>query len=419
MREKLLKYIDTNKEVLFELLCDMISIPTENDGKSGSEAPLAAYMQQAYTALGLPCEVYSPDDVEGVPQHPEYHAGRNLANRPNVTARLVGSAPRKALMLAGHLDTMPVGDTALWSMPPLKGTVRDGWIFGRGANDDKFALAVELFLARAFGELGITLQNDVYLGGYVDEEFGGGNGALALCVKYPCDFTINMDSDYMDIIHCGVGGQRLAIVLRHPEPQDNCGIVMEGLYLAKREVDRFGERRRAELAKNPYLKDSHLPRTALRYMNIVSGTNTNDRHLGTLDFAFYTDRDSETIQKELDALIESIRTAVAPLGLEVDEVIYRSRLFRYAAADKSHAEILRLQKHITQLTGKEPRVYAMSLSDLNIFINNTGGNAVSCGVCRGFADEGGAHQPDERVSCEELVAFTKSIASYILEWDKS
>ncbi len=413
----MLKYIEEHKDELFGMLLDMIDINTENDGKSGNETPLAEYLRRAYEALGVPAEVYSPDVVEGILQHPDYLPGRNLRDRCNVSATLQGSAPTKSLLLAGHMDTVPVGDAALWTVPPVKGTLKNDWIFGRGANDDKWALAVELFLAKAFTALGITLKNNVVLGGYVDEEFGGGDGALALCLKHRADFAINMDSDYMDIIHCGVGGQRIALVLRHPEPQDNCGIVMEGLYLAKREIDKFGAKRCAELAQNPYFKDTPIPQKALRYMNIVSGTKTNDRHLGTLDFAFYTDRDADVIRAELDELFKSIRESIAPLGLVLDEVIYRSRLFRYAVTDKNHPEISRLQRHITEVAGKSPAVCGMCLSDLNIFINNLSGNVVSCGVCRDFSVVGGAHQPDERVSCAELVAFTKAMASFILEWD--
>ncbi len=419
MKQKLLDYIEEHKAELFQMLCDMLDINTENDGKSGNEAPLAAYLQSAYAALGVPCEAYSPDDVPGILQHPDYLPGRNLQNRPNVSAVLEGSAPKKLLLLAGHLDTVPVGDESLWTVPPIKGTIKDGWILGRGANDDKFSLAVELFLAKAFKALDVPLCNTVVLGGYVDEEYGGGNGALALCLKHKADFAINMDSDYMDIIHCGVGGQRIALVLRHPEPQDNCGIVMEGLYLAKREIDAFGKRRCAELAQNPYFKGTPIPEKGLRYMNVISGTMTNDRHLGTLDFAFYTDLDSDRIKAELAALFERIRAAIAPLGLLLDEVIYRGRLFRYAASDKTHPEILRLYRQIREVAKRETSVCGMCLSDLNIFINNLGGNAVSCGVCLDFSVEGGAHQPNERVNCNDLVAFTKAIASYILEWDKA
>ena len=154
-------------------------------------------------------------------------------------------------------------------------------------------------------------------------------------------------------------------------------------------------------------------------MNIVSGTKTNDRHLGTLDFAFYTDREDRVIRAELDELYERIRAAIAPLGLVLDEVILRSRLFRYAVTDKAHPEIARLGRHVAKAAGKEPLVCGMCLSDLNIFINNLNGNAVSCGVCRDFSAVGGAHQPDERVNCAELVAFAKAMVNFIWEWDRT
>ena len=190
MRERIFAYIEEHKQQLFDTLCEMIDINTENSGITGGEKPLAEYMQRAFSAMGVESDLYTPDSVEGLTSHPDYLAGRHTDERPNITACLRGTAPRKALMLAGHLDTVPLGDESLWETPPTKGVIRDGRIYGRGACDDKFALAVEIFLAKAFRELGVTTQNDVYLTGYVDEEYGGGDGALAACVKYPCDFAL-------------------------------------------------------------------------------------------------------------------------------------------------------------------------------------------------------------------------------------
>ena len=171
----------------------------------GGLTPYTALLRQIRAESDIPIRclmrhragdfLYSPDEVEGILQHPDYLPGRNLKDRPNVSATLQGAAPEKTLLLAGHMDTVPVGDESLWTVPPVKGTIKDGWIFGRGANDDKWALATELFLAKAFTALGIKLKNNVVLGAYVDEEFGGGDGALALCLKHKADFAINMDSD--------------------------------------------------------------------------------------------------------------------------------------------------------------------------------------------------------------------------------
>ena len=419
MREGIFAYIEGHKQQLFDTLCEMIGINTENSGITGGEKPLAEYMQRAFSAMGVESDVYTPDSVAGLTSHPDYLAGRHTDERPNITACLRGTAPRKALMLAGHLDTVPIGDEALWTTPPIKGVIRDGHIYGRGACDDKFALAVEVFLAKAFRELGVTTKNDVYLTGYVDEEYGGGNGALAACVKYPCDFAINMDSDDMDIVHCGVGGQRLALCLKHRDTQDACNDMMEAIYLTKKCIDKFGARRRAELAENRYFKDTVIPQTALRFMNAVTGLNTNDRHLGTVDFAFYTDRSREEIEAEYRELFAEIAAALDPLRIDIDRVIWRSRFFRYAAADKAHPDIALLHRVTEEQAGKPPKVCGMCLSDLNLFINTLNGNAVSFGVGQDFSVEGGAHQPNEFVDGEALVCFTKAIAAFILEWDKT
>ena len=36
---------------------------------------------------------------------------------------------------AGHTDVVPPGDLAAWSTGPFDGTIRDGWLIGRGAAD--------------------------------------------------------------------------------------------------------------------------------------------------------------------------------------------------------------------------------------------------------------------------------------------
>ena len=272
----------------------------------------------------------------------------------------------------------------------------------------------------SYARRGTTLiTDDIYLSGYVDEEFGGGDGALACCLKYPCDFYINIDSDYMDIIHSGVGGQRLAIELRHPDPKDSCEDMIEAIYLTKKEIDKFGAKRKAEMAKNAFYKDTEIPQKSLRYMNVASGLNTTDRNRAIVDFAFYTDRSKNEIELEFNELFENISCAIAHLGVKLDNVIYRSRFFPFAAADKSHKCIKLLQQCAKEALDREISIKGMCLSDLNIFIKNSNGNAISCGACRGFADEGGAHQPDEYVICDELVELTKLLVEFIFEWDKS
>jgi acetylornithine deacetylase/succinyl-diaminopimelate desuccinylase-like protein len=321
-------------------------------------------------------------------------------------------------MLAAHLDTVPAGDPVLWTVPPFAKLRRDDRIYGRGTNDDKHALAIMVFLAEALQDLGIRLKNHLYFTGYVDEEFGGGNGALAACIQYPCDFYVNMDCQDMQIWNCATGGQRLAIFLSHPQPQNSCGRILDGLYLCKARIDTFGQLRKSELAANPLYQDSGIPADALRYMAISSGLNTNDKHKGMIDFAFYTDRSREEIQTELDDLFDHIRRDIAPLGLEVEKVIYRSRFFPYGYTDASHPEIRRLQRTCRQAIHQDATVTPSCLSDLSLFLSCAPGKAVSFGGGKAFNVPGGAHLPDEFIECDQLVDIAKAIGNYILDWDE-
>lgn len=64
---------------------------------------------------------------------------------PNLVASLGEGRPH--LVLNGHLDTVPPGDPARWSVPPFSGEIRDGRLFGRGAADMKSGVAAMIAAA--------------------------------------------------------------------------------------------------------------------------------------------------------------------------------------------------------------------------------------------------------------------------------
>ena len=89
-------------------------------------------------------------------------------------------AKAKPIALLAHQDVVPVapGTETLWKKPPFAGVVEDGFVWGRGALDNKSNLisqleAVELLLASGFKP-----QRTVYLVFGHDEEVGGRDGAL-------------------------------------------------------------------------------------------------------------------------------------------------------------------------------------------------------------------------------------------------
>ncbi|HXG27991.1 MAG TPA: M20/M25/M40 family metallo-hydrolase, partial [Nevskiales bacterium] len=86
------------------------------------------------------------------------------------------------LLLLAHLDVVPVepGREHDWQRPPFGGDIADGYVWGRGALDDKASAlaqleAVELLLARGFKP-----RRTIYLAFGHDEEVGGRDGAARI-----------------------------------------------------------------------------------------------------------------------------------------------------------------------------------------------------------------------------------------------
>ena len=59
-------------------------------------------------------------------------------------------APAPQLVFAGHTDVVPPGPLADWNTPPFEPTLRDGYLYGRGAADMKSSLAAMVAAAERF-----------------------------------------------------------------------------------------------------------------------------------------------------------------------------------------------------------------------------------------------------------------------------
>ena len=56
--------------------------------------------------------------------------------------RIRGNGSKRPVMLLAHMDVVGV-ERDKWSCDPFEGVVRDGYLYGRGAIDDKGMLACE------------------------------------------------------------------------------------------------------------------------------------------------------------------------------------------------------------------------------------------------------------------------------------
>ena len=91
-----------------------------------------------------------------------------------------GTEPRrKPVLLLAHMDVVPVepGTEEKWSYPPFAGRVADGFIWGRGAIDDKCSVFAVLEAVETLLHAGFQPRATVLLAFGHDEEVGGERGA--------------------------------------------------------------------------------------------------------------------------------------------------------------------------------------------------------------------------------------------------
>lgn len=413
--KQICELIETRQNELFELLGSMIKINSENLNGTGNEKNLAEYLVKICNELGLENEKYSPLDIEGFSEHPDYIPGHNLEERYNVTARWNGKENTDELMLMGHSDTVKIGNLENWEFEPLLGEVRDGKVLGRGACDDKYALATALFVIKILKEQGFTPKSNILFTAYCDEEYGGSHGALAAVLRYPCDRIVNMDCKENLIWHCGSGGQEVKYLFHTKEPVDSAKYAARAIPVIMDVVEEFAARRRDELEQNRFYKGTIIPKTSLRYMGVRAGNNGSDLGAGEVYFVFYTDKTKEEIYKEFAEMEKVLKEKLEPLGIIGEGFKPQTRFFHYVFCEPDSEDIKNMLAASREATGKEPLVCGSCLSDLSVIMKYGKGSSYGFGIGRDFNSEGGAHQPNEFIECEKLVNYAKTIAAYILK----
>ena len=109
----------------------------------GNEKPAADYLRQVLEREGIPVEIIF-----------------NEPNRPNVVARIKGNGSKRPLLIMAHTDVVNT-DPAKWTHPPFSATRDGGYVYGRGAVDDKDNVVAGLMMMLMLKRMNVPLDRDV------------------------------------------------------------------------------------------------------------------------------------------------------------------------------------------------------------------------------------------------------------------
>ena len=160
-----------------ELLSDYIRVDTVNP--PGNETRACAWLGRILEREGVSYRLYDP----------------GASDRASLVATIEGDGSRgDALILLNHTDVVPF-EREHWSVDPLGGEVRDGFVWGRGAVDMKGMAVMQLITVLLHRRHGLPLRRDLTFLAVADEEAGSAHGAEFLAREHPealrCAFVIN------------------------------------------------------------------------------------------------------------------------------------------------------------------------------------------------------------------------------------
>jgi acetylornithine deacetylase/succinyl-diaminopimelate desuccinylase-like protein len=111
----------------------------------GTEKAAVEYLKQVLEKEGIAVQTFA------LPNEP---------HRPNLVARLRGNGSKRPILIMAHTDVVNV-DPAKWTYPPFSATRSGGYIYGRGAVDDKDNVVAGLMLMLTLKRLNVPLDRDV------------------------------------------------------------------------------------------------------------------------------------------------------------------------------------------------------------------------------------------------------------------
>jgi len=115
----------------------------------------------------------------------ESHVYESAPNRGNLVSRIPGDEGPKLMFGPAHVDVVPVENVESWEEDPFSGTIKDGYIWGRGALDMLFIVAAQVQTFIKLHEEGFKPKGEILLLVVSDEEAGGTYGARWMVENHP------------------------------------------------------------------------------------------------------------------------------------------------------------------------------------------------------------------------------------------
>jgi acetylornithine deacetylase len=419
-------WIAAHREDIVGFLQEMIRVPSINPyfgAEPGGEAAVQDVIARRMERLGAAIERWEPsaDALVAYAGRPGYYAGRSFAGRPNQAATLRGAGGGRSLLLTGHIDVVPPG--AGWTVDPFAAVRKDGRIYGRGTVDMKGGIAAMIAAVEAVLGAGLRPRGDVIVGTVVDEE-AGGMGTLDFTARgYRADAAILTEATNLAVAPLcrGILWGRIVVPGRSghielPQGDWRTGGAVDAIALARLYMDQIDNLNRdwARRKCHPY-----LPTPCQIYVAQVEGgeypTAFANRAVITFNAQYLpAEKDEMGLGSRVKQEILEFVAAVAATDPWLRDHPPQVEWLIDADCGETPADhpFVQTCRGGLEALGYNPVIEGVSAhTDMGWFVEvgiptvNFGGGEMRV-----------AHQSDESIGEDDLLATTAVIARTIVEW---
>jgi len=422
LKEKVTQAIEECQNGIIELTKKLVRTPSENKPPEGGELAGQEIISEFFQKNKIKTDLVYLKDVPGLKNHEAYLTGRNYQNRPNVTAAYKGSGQGRSLLLSGHIDTMPVGESK-WKHPPLSAEVDSEKLYGRGAFDMKAGLASMMMAIKVLKDMGIRLKGDLLFESVVDEEHAGCNGTLAnRLIGHNADAAILAEPSNLDIYPAHKGFRIVHLMVKGSSgmsfageelqnPVEHVGRLIEGIKV-------FREKRRKDTNIPPIYKEDKdpvpvfMPKLQAGEFSYRIPMTIPDTCKLEVYWLTMPGEKQKDIEKEFFEFLNSWCKKDKFFKHNPLEWEFSHRWMPGTQISKSHPFVGTTQKIAEEVTSQTINIKGAPYP-CDLFIFNLYGNMP--GLVLGPRG-GNAHGVDEFVYVEDILNLTKIFALIALEW---
>ena len=382
---------------------------------TGSEAEAAGWAAEALRELGLAVGVVEPDPaaVRADQDWPGEEMPRTTL--PVVMAR-AGPGDGRRVVLSGHLDVVPPGDPATWTVDPWAGEIRDGALFGRGACDMKGGVASVLAAIRSLAATGDLerLAGELVVAFVPSEEDGGQGTLAAIRAGATGDLAIIPEPSNLDVVvaHAGAITFRLTVPGRaaHASQRREGISALDKLFVLIKALEA-DEARRNTAESDPLMTALGLPYPTI--VGIVQGgewaSTVLDRVVADGRYGVRLGQTPADAEAELREAIAAACAADDFLRDHPATIEISGGRFGSARVPSDHELPIGLADAIEAETGRRPALLGEPYgADMRLFVDA----GTPC-VIFGPGDVRVAHSADEHVPLDEVETCARVLATWV------